>query len=171
MKRREVLAVGAATPLVTVRKWLRRLFSLNQGEVVEKRLVGIGNGGEEELAVVGSDSTTVAEGYNSLLGDKPGQIGEQTVTSLRTDFRELVYKVAVQPTDDSLLQADDGGPVIYRTSRILFSGMEIGDHATFQTSLLRPRTIISLSCLADSRSALKHRCPVNIDDPTEGRDF
>ncbi|WP_424004992.1 hypothetical protein ACOZ4I_18910 (plasmid) [Haloarcula salina] len=168
MKRRTFLTSSALVSVPSVEKLLQLLLQVNQGQIVAKRLLAVPEGGAEqhELAAVDANGTSVASNHEDLLAESPGTVPTEAATELRTQYRELRFRVTVSHHESSLGRPADGEPVEYETSRVLYSGMDIGDHATFQTSLLDDNTLVSLSCLSDEKSSLQRRCRVGVEDPT-----
>lgn len=164
MKRRTVLA--GVLPLLQGGQWLDRLLLVNQGEVIEKRLLGITDEGTTEIAVLDSDGTTISNEHEDLLGQAPGEIPTETANSLRESYDDLRFHTTVSHHGNSLNILGRTGTIEYQTSRALYSGIAVGDHISFQTSLLERDTIISLSCLTSERESLQRRCPVGVEDPT-----
>jgi len=164
MKRRTVLA--GVLPLLQGGRWLDRLLLVNQGEIVEKRLLGVTDEQTTEIAVLGSDGTAVSAEYEELLGQAPGEIPVETANILRETYDDLRFHTTVSHHGDSFDIFGRTGTVEYRTSRALYSGLALGDHISFQTSLLEGDTIISLSCLTSERESLQRRCQVGVEDPT-----
>ncbi|MDS0222826.1 hypothetical protein NDI54_15880 [Haloarcula sp. S1AR25-5A] len=167
MKRRTVLA--GILPLLQSGQWLDRLLLVNQGEVIEKRLLGITDEGTTEIAVLDSDGPTVSNEHEELLGQAPGEITTETANSLRETYDDLRFHTTVSHHGTSLNIFGRTGTIEYQTSRALYSGMAVGDHMSFQTSLLERDTIISLSCITSERESLQRRCPVGVEDPTAER--
>lgn len=164
MKRRTVLA--GVLPFLQGTRWLDRLLLVNQGEIVQKRFVGIAGGETTEIVVVDDDGTTVSSEHKGLLGQSPEEISPADATSLRETYDAIQFHVTVNHHSSSLELFSRTGTVDYRTSRALYSGTAVGDHISFQTSLLNGDTIISLSCLADEKEVLQRRCRVGVEDPT-----
>ncbi|GCF15074.1 hypothetical protein Harman_30090 [Haloarcula mannanilytica] len=164
MKRRTVLA--GVLPLLQAGQWLDRLSLVNQGKVVRKRLLGITDEGMTEIAVLDSDGATVSNEHEELLGQAPGEITTEAANSLGEAYDDLRFQTTVSHHGDGLSILGRTGTIEYQTSRALYSGIAVGDHISFQTSLLKADTIISLSCLTSERESLQHRCPVGVEDPT-----
>lgn len=167
MKRRTVLT--SFLPLLQGGRWLDQLLLVNQGEIVQKRLFGVTDGEEAEVAVIATDGSTVASNYTDLLGESPGEVSTEVARELREEYDTLRFSVTVSHYDTGGTLLGRTGTTEYETSRILYSGMGVGDHISFQTSLLNRNTIISLSCLSSDKSSLQRRCRVGVKDPTEER--
>jgi len=169
MRRRTFLAGSALTTVPSIEQFLRWLLQVNQGEIVAKRLLAVPESGSErrEIAAVDANGASVVSHHEDLLAESPGSITTAAATELRTQYRELRFQVTVSHHETSLGRPADGEPVEYQTSRVLYSGMDVGDHATFQTSPLDENTLVSLSCLSEDKSSLRRRCRVGIEDPTE----
>ena len=167
VNRRTVLGMAALGPLTGVRSLIERLFRGNQAAVVEKRLVGVEGSDVIEIARTGADGTEIASRHDGLFEGAPGVVDDATAQQLRSRYDELRFFVGLRHHADSASAPEDDTPVEYETSRALYNGMDVGDHVSFQTSLLNPNTIISLSCLTDSEESLRPRCRVDIDDPTD----
>ncbi|MFY4813668.1 hypothetical protein ACOJIV_13370 [Haloarcula sp. AONF1] len=164
MKRRSVLA--GVVPFLQGGRWLDQLLLVNQGEIVQKRFVGIAEGETTEIAVIDDDGTTVSSEHEEQLGQSPAEISPEVATSLRETYDSIRFHVTVNHHTGSLKVFGRTGLVEYRTSRALYSGTAVGDHISFQTSLLNSDTIISLSCLADEKESLQRRCRVGVEDLT-----
>ncbi|EMA27155.1 hypothetical protein [Haloarcula japonica] len=167
MKRRTVLA--GVVPFLQGGRWLDQLLLVNQGEIVQKRFVGIAGGETTEIAVTDDDGTTVSSEHEGQLGQSPAKISPEVATSLRETYDSIRFHVTVNHHNGSLKVFSRTGSVEYRISRALYSGIAVGDHISFQTSLLNSDTIISLSCLADQKESLQRRCRVGVEDPTAER--
>ncbi|WP_058992109.1 hypothetical protein [Haloarcula sp. CBA1127] len=165
MKRRTVLA--GVVPFLQVGQWLDQLLLVNQGEIVQKRFVGIAKGETTEIAVTGDDGTTVSSEHEGQLGQSPGEISPEVATSLRETYDSIRFHITVNHHSGSLKLFSRTGTVEYRTSRTLYTETAVGDHISFQTSLLNGDTIISLSCLANEKESLQRRCRVRVEGPTE----
>ncbi|MGB9951106.1 hypothetical protein ACOZ4F_01700, partial [Haloarcula marismortui] len=85
---------------------------------------------------------------------------------LRETYDSVQFQVTVDHADGTINMFSRTGSVEYRASRTLYNGVTVGDHISFQTSLLNRDTIISLSCLAKEEESLQRRCRVDIEDPT-----
>ncbi|KOX92610.1 hypothetical protein [Haloarcula rubripromontorii] len=164
MKRRTVLA--GVLPSLQGGRWLEQLLLVNQGEIVQKRFVGIAAGESTEIASIDGDGTTVSSKHEGQLEQSPEEISATVATSLRETYDSLRFHVTVAHDDGSLKMFSRTGLVEYRTSRALYNGITVGDHISFQTSLLNSDTIISLSCLAEEEESLQRRCRVGVEDPT-----
>ncbi|MDQ2074228.1 hypothetical protein RBH20_16950 [Haloarcula sp. H-GB4] len=164
MKRRTVLA--GVLPFLQGTRWLDQLLLVNQGEVVQKRFVGIAEGETTEIAVIDDDETTVSSEHEGQLGQSPGEIPPEVATSIRKTYDSIQFHVTVDHHNSSFKLFSRTGTMDYRTSRALYSGTTVGDHISFQTSLLNGDTIISLSCLANEKESLQRRCRVGVEDPT-----
>ena len=164
MKRRTLL--GGAVPLLGVGRWVDQLLFVNRGEIVRKRLIGTAAGEATELVVIDSDGTTVAADHEELLGQSPGGVPAGVANALRERYDSLRFQLTVSHHDDGPAMLGRTGTTEYRTSRALYNGTTVGDHISFQTSLLKRDTIISLSCLASDKASLQRRCRVDINDPT-----
>lgn len=164
MKRRTVLA--GILPVLQGGQWLDRLLLVNQGEVIEKRLLGIDGQETTEIAVLASDETTVSADHEELLGQSPGEIPTRTATTLRETYDELRFHTTINHNGDSPDIFGRSETSEYQTSRALYTGIAVGDHISFQTSLLEGDTIISLSCLTSEKESLQRRCQVGVEDPT-----
>ncbi|KAA9396018.1 hypothetical protein Har1130_17105 [Haloarcula sp. CBA1130] len=167
MKRRTLL--GGALPLLGVGRWVDQLLFANRGEIVQKRLIGTVAGEATELVVIDSDGAAVAAEHEEVLGQSPGGVPAGTANALRERYDSLRFQLTVSHHDDGPAMLGRTGTTEYRTSRTLYSGTTVGDHISFQTSLLERETIISLSCLASDEESLQRRCRVDIDDPTGER--
>ncbi|MBV0902742.1 hypothetical protein [Haloarcula salina] len=169
MKRRTFLTGSALVSVPSVEQLLQWLQRVNQGQIVAKRLIAVPEPGSErrEIAAVDANGTSVVSDHEDLLAESAGSITTAAATELRTQYRELRFQVTVSHHETSLGRPTDGEPVEYETSRVLYSGMDIGDHATFQTSLLDEDSLVSLSCLTEDKSSLRQRCRVGIENPTE----
>jgi hypothetical protein len=164
MKRRTVLA--GVLPVLQGGKWLDRLLLVNQGEIIRKRLLGIDGEETTEIAVLDSEETLVSADYEKLLGESPGKIPTKTANSLRENYDDLRFHMTISHHGNSLNIFGRTETMEYQTSRALYSGIGVGDHISFQTSLLEGETIISLSCLTSEKETLQRRCQVGVDDPT-----
>ncbi|WP_336338472.1 hypothetical protein [Haloarcula brevis] len=164
MKRRTLL--GSALPVLGVGRWLDQLLFANRGEIVRKRLVGTAGGETTDLVVIDGDGTAVASEHEGLLGESPGDVSAATANAVRERYDSVRFHLTVSHHDGGPAVLARTGTTEYRTSRTLYSGTAVGDHISFQTSLLGRDTIISLSCLASDRESLQRRCRVDIDDPT-----
>ncbi|AUG49108.1 hypothetical protein BVU17_16135 [Haloarcula taiwanensis] len=164
MKRRTVLA--GVLPFLQGGRWLDQLLLVNQGEIVQKRFVGIAEGETTEIASIDNDETTVSSKHEGQLGQSPGEISTAVATSLRETYDSVQFQVTVDHADGTINMFSRTGSVEYRASRTLYNGVTVGDHISFQTSLLNRDTIISLSCLAKEEESLQRRCRVDIEDPT-----
>jgi len=164
MKRRTVLA--GVVPFLQVGRWLDQLLLVNQGEIVQKRFVGIAEGETTEITVTDDDGTTVSSEHEGQLGQSPAEISPEVATSLRERYDSIRFHVTVNHHNDSPKVFGRTGTIEYQTSRTLYSGIAVGDHISFQTSLLNANSIISLSCLANEKESLQRRCRVGVEDPT-----
>jgi hypothetical protein len=167
MKRRTVLA--GVLPLLQGGRWVDQLLLVNQGEIIEKRFVGITGEEETEIAVIDGDGATVSPEHEDLLGQSPGEVSTETVNSLRDAYEDIRFHTTISHHTDGLNILSRTGTTEYQTSRVLFSGLAVGDHISFQTSLLERDTIISLSCRTGDKESLQRRCRVGVEDPTEER--
>lgn len=167
MKRRTFLAGTTLLPLLPVKQWLRQLLLGNNGEVVEKRVLAITDGEKQELVTITSDSESISQDHWEQLSESPGEIDADTVTRLREQYDEIRFTVTVSHHEASLGHSADSEPVEYQTSRVIYTGVDIGDHLAFQTSLLRPNAIISLSCHTDDKASLQQKCRVDMENPTD----
>jgi len=167
MKRRTVLA--GVLPFLQGGRWLDQLLLVNQGEVVGKRLVGITGEGTTEIAVISGTETDVSSEHEDLLGDSPEGVSAEVTSILREIYDDIRFDVTVSHHEGSLNILGRTGTAEYRTSRALYSGLDVGEHISFQTSLLKRDTITSLSCRANEEASLKRRCRVGIEDPTAER--
>ncbi|MGB9951577.1 hypothetical protein ACOZ4F_04125, partial [Haloarcula marismortui] len=79
MKRRTVLA--GVLPFLQGGRWLDQLLLVNQGEIVQKRFVGIAEGETTEIASIDNDETTVSSKHEGQLGQSPGEISTAVATS------------------------------------------------------------------------------------------
>ena len=165
MKRRTVLA--GVLPFLQGGRWLDQLLLVNQGEIMQKRFIGIAEGETTEIAVIDSDGTTVSSEHEGELGQSPGEISPEVATSLRETYGSIRFHVTVNHHSGSLKLFSRTGTVEYRASRALYTGTAVGDHISFQTSLLNGDVITSLSCLANEKESLQRRCRVGVEDPTE----
>ncbi|EMA09816.1 hypothetical protein C437_04935 [Haloarcula vallismortis ATCC 29715] len=164
MKRRTMLA--GVLPFLQGGRWLDQMLLVNQGEIVEKRFIGIAEGETTEIASIDDDGTTVSSEHEGQLGQSPREISTEVAASLRGTYDTLRFHITVAHHGGSLNIFGRTGLEEYRTSRALYSGVAVGNHISFQTSLLNRDTIISLSCLADEKEALQRRCQVGVEDPT-----
>lgn len=164
MKRRTVLA--GVLPLLQGGRWLDRLLLVNKGAVVQKRFIGIAGEETTEIAVIDSDGTAVSSKHEGLLRESPGDISPEIANSLRETYDSIRFHITVRHHNDSPNMFSRTGTADYRTSRTIYSGAAVGDHISFQTSLLEENTIISLSCLASEKESLQPRCRVRVEDPT-----
>jgi hypothetical protein len=164
MKRRTVLA--GVLPFLQGTRWVDQLLLVNQGEIVQKRFVGIAGGETTEIVVIDDDGATVSSKHEGLLGQSPEEISPAVATSLRETYDSIQFHITVNHHNSGLKLFSRTGTVDYRTSRALYSGTAVGDHISFQTSLLDGDTIISLSCLAKEKESLQRRCRVGVEDPT-----
>lgn len=167
MKRRTVLA--GVLPLLQGGRWLDRLLLVNQGEVLRKRFVGLTEEETTDIVVIDSDETTVSSRHEDLLGQSPGDVSAETASSLRELYDDVRFHMTVSHHEDGPNIFGRTGTTEYRASRTLYSGTAVGDHISFQTSLLEGDTIISLSCLASEKESLQRRCRVGAEDPTADR--
>ncbi len=78
MKRRTVLA--GVVPFLQVGRWLDQLLLVNQGEIVQKRFVGIAEGETTEITVTDDDGTTVSSEHEGQLGQSPAEISPEVAT-------------------------------------------------------------------------------------------
>lgn len=168
MKRRMLLVGTALASLPPIEKILQWFGGANQGQIVAKRLLAVPETESEwrELAAVDTNGTSVVSSHEDLLAESPGTIPTDVATELRNQYREIRFHVTVSHHEASLGRPVDGEPVEYQTSRVLYSEMGVGDHATFQTSFLDENTLVSLSCLSSDKSSLGRRCRVDVEDPT-----
>jgi len=164
MKRRTVL--GGILPLLQGGRWLDRLLLVNQGEIVRKRLIGIIEGDKTEIVAIDNDGTAVLSKHEGALGQSPGDVSPETANSLRDAYDSIRFHITVNHHSDTINIFGRTGTTEYRTSRTLYSETSVGDHLSFQTSLLEQDTIISLSCLASEKESLQHRCQIGVEDPT-----
>lgn len=167
MRRRTVLA--SVLPFLQGGRWLDQLLLVNQGEVVGKRLVGITEEGTTEIAVISGTETDVSSEHEDLLGDSPERVSAEVTNILREIYDDIRFDITVSHHEGSLNILGRTGTTEYRTSRAIYSGLDIGEHISFQTSLLKRDAIISLSCRASDEASLKRRCRVGIEDPTAER--
>jgi len=167
MKRRTVLA--GVLPLLQGGRWLDWLLLVNQGEVVQKRFLGIAGEETTEIAVTAGDQTTVSSQHEDLLGQSPGDISAETANTLRETYESIRFQTTINHHDDGVDVFGRTGTIEYSTSRALYSGLAVGDHISFQTSLLDRDTIISLSCRTGEEESLQRRCRVGVEDPTSDR--
>jgi hypothetical protein len=170
MYRRTFLGALALPVLAEIRRLLEGPY-VNRGEIVTKRITGRRDGHRTELVRADAESRSVAPAVADLFDEgatDPLNVSDATAQRLRDRFEDVELVVAVRHHDRSRSKPDGGRPVEYRTIRALFNGLAIGNHVSFQTSLLRPRTLVSLSCVADDEDALRARCAVDIEsDPTD----
>jgi len=164
MKRRTML--GSILPLLQGGRWLDRLLLVNQGKIVRKRLIGIIEDKTTEIVAIDSDGTAVLSKHEGALGQSPGDVSTETATSLRDTYDSIHFHITVNHHNDTISVFGRTGTTEYRTSRTLYSDTSVGDHLSFQTSLLEQDTIISLSCLASEKESLQRRCQVGVEDPT-----
>lgn len=167
MKRRTVLAAAVLPPLSGLRQWIHPLMRVNQGEIVGKRVVAVDGRRERELVHLDADSQRVMPDHEALFGGSPGEVSTETARRLRDRYADVVFHVTVAHHETSVGRPDDGSPVEYQTSRVLYSETAVGSHVSFQTSLLRPAALISMSCRADNKESLQHRCQISVEDPTK----
>lgn len=167
MKRRTVLA--GVLPMLQGGRWVDQLLLVNQGEVVGKRFVGITGGETTDIAVIDDTETDISSEQEDLLEDSPGDISTVVVDSLRGAYDAIRFHVTVNHHEDGRNILGRTGTTEYQTSRVLYSGLAVGEHISFQTSLLERDTIISLSCRTSEKASLKRRCRVDVKDPTTER--
>lgn len=164
MKRRTVLA--GILPLLQGGRWLDQLLLVNQGEVVEKRVIGINEGETTDIVTIDSDGTSVSSKDGEALMQSPGNVPPETANSLRNTYQSVRFHITVNHHSETINIFGRTRTTAYRASRALYSETSVGDHISFQTSLLEQDTIISLSCLASEKESLQRRCQVGVEDPT-----
>jgi hypothetical protein len=170
MKRRQFLGTVAAPSFSSLIKENTPIDLINQGKVVRKAVVGVASDTREELAVATPAGTATATTHESLVDDDGPHLDKTTDRNLRKQYVTVDYYLTVDHYDESFSRPETGSTVAYRTNRTLFNGLEVGDNISFQTSLLRPRTLISISCLAADRKSLQAQCDVSsIDTSTTER--
>ncbi|KAA9400617.1 hypothetical protein Har1131_18145 [Haloarcula sp. CBA1131] len=167
MKRRTLLAAGVLPPMSVFGKWLNRLLLANRGKVLEKQVTAFEGSETQELVRITDEGSEVADDIEALLGEEAGELSTRQAEKLRAQYDAVRFHVTVAHHTSSHGGPDDGSPVEYKTSRMLYSGMNIGDHISFQTSLIRGNSIISLSCLAKDKKSLQPRCRVGVDGPND----
>lgn len=167
MKRRTFLA--SAVPLAGLGQWLQRLFLVNQGEVVEKRITVSDGAGRHEIARIDATGQSVSPRHEAEFGESIGKVDTKTAQRLRDEYGEVTFRISVAHHETSFGRPAGATPVDYQTTRVLYSGVAVGDHISFQTSILRENAVISLSCLTDDEESLQRRCGVAIEDPSEER--
>ncbi|WP_434531774.1 hypothetical protein ACODNH_22900 [Haloarcula sp. NS06] len=130
MKRRTVLA--GVLPFLQGTRWLDQLLLVNQGEVVQKRFVGIAEGETTEIAVIDDDETTVSSEHEGQLGQSPGEIPPEVATSIRKTYDSIQFHVTVDHHNSSFKLFSRTGTMDYRTSRALYSGTTVGTTFRFR---------------------------------------
>jgi hypothetical protein len=164
MNRRSFLGGAASATVPLLSGCVGSPLQPNRGRVVGKVVRVAADDGFVDVATL--DETGRSSDSDHEFGDE-GElvVPDAAFTRLQRRSDDVRLTVAIHHYGSNWLRkVEPGEAASYRTSRVIFNQLALGDSISFQTSPIRHRQLNSVSCVADSRENLRARC--EFDEPS-----